>query len=162
MNIFLIILGAICLLAGIVGCIVPALPGLPLAYLGLLIVEATEKVDFSWQFLALWAVVVVIVSLLDNFIPIWGTKQFGGTKWGVWGSTAGLLVGFLMGPWGIIIGPLVGAFIGEVLFTRTDGNIDIRKAARSAFGSLLGLMTGVVLKLVCCALMVYYFIEALI
>ena len=109
MNTFLIILGAICLLVGILGCVLPVLPGVPLAYCGLLLLHATDKVQFSWQFLVIWAVVTIVVQVLDSVVPIWGTKRFGGSKMGVWGSTLGLLVGLFFGPWGIVLGPFLGA-----------------------------------------------------
>lgn len=97
MDIFLIILGAICLLLGLIGCVAPMLPGVPLSYVGLLLLHLTDRVQFSWQFLTIWAVIVVVIQLLDYFIPAWGTKKFGGSKYGVWGSTIGLLLGFLWG-----------------------------------------------------------------
>ena len=156
MDIFLIILGAICLLVGILGCVLPVLPGVPLAYCGLLLLHATEKVQFSWQFLVIWAVVTIVVQVLDSVVPIWGTKKFGGSKMGVWGSTLGLLVGLFFGPWGIVLGP----FLGAVVFELIDGK-NTRLALKAGWGSFVGLMTGTILKLICCGLMTYYFIAAL-
>ena len=157
MDIFLIILGAICLLIGILGCVLPVLPGVPLAYCGLLLLHATDKVQFSWQFLVIWAVVTIVVQVLDSVVPIWGTKKFGGSKMGVWGSTIGLLVGLFFGPWGIVLGP----FLGAVVFELIDGK-NTRLALKAGWGSFVGLMTGTILKLICCGLMTYYFIAELI
>ncbi|MGM9810868.1 MAG: DUF456 domain-containing protein [Paludibacteraceae bacterium] len=157
MDIFLIILGAICLLIGILGCVLPVLPGVPLAYCGLLLLHATDKVQFSWQFLVIWAVVTIIVQVLDSVVPIWGTKKFGGSKMGVWGSTIGLLVGLFFGPWGIVLGP----FLGAVVFELIDGK-NTRLALKAGWGSFVGLMTGTILKLICCGLMTYYFIAELV
>ena len=157
MDILLIILGAVCLLAGIVGCVLPVLPGVPLAYIGMLLLQLTDRVQFTWQFLVIWAVVVVIVQALDYFVPAWGTKRFGGSKWGVWGSTIGMLVGLFFGVWGIILGP----FIGAVVFELIDGK-NTRATLRAGWGSFVGLMTGTILKLICCGLMTYYFIAALV
>ena len=156
MDIFLIILGAICLVIGILGCVLPVLPGVPLAYCGLLLLHATDKVQFSWQFLVIWAVVTIVVQVLDSVVPIWGTKRFGGSKMGVWGSTLGLLVGLFFGPWGIVLGP----FLGAVDFELIDGK-NTRLALKAGWGSFVGLMTGTILKLICCGLMTYYFIAAL-
>ena len=156
MDIFLIILGAICLLVGILGCVLPVLPGVPLAYCGLLLLHATDKVQFSWQFLVIWAVVTIVVQVLDSVVPIWGTKKFGGSKMGVWGSTLGLLVGLFFGPWGIVLGP----FLGAVVFELIDGK-NTRLALKAGWWSFVGLMTGTILKLICCGLMTYYFIAAL-
>lgn len=157
MDILLIILGAICLLTGIIGCVLPVLPGVPLAYVGILLLQLTERVQFSWQFLVIWAVVVVVVQALDYFVPAWGTKRFGGSKWGVWGSTIGMLIGLFFGVWGIILGP----FIGAVVFELIDGK-NTHAALRAGWGSFVGLMTGTILKLICCGLMTYYFIAALV
>ena len=157
MDTFLIIIGAICLLIGILGCVLPVLPGVPLAYCGLLLLHATDKVQFSWQFLVIWAVVTVVVQVLDSVVPIWGTKKFGGSKMGVWGSTIGLLVGLFFGPWGIVLGP----FLGAVVFELIDGK-NTRLALKAGWGSFVGLMTGTILKLICCGLMTYYFIAELV
>ena len=154
MDTFLIILGAICLLAGLVGCIAPVLPGVPLSYLGLLLLHCTDRVQFSWQFLTVWAVVVVVIQILDYFIPAWGTKKFGGTKYGVWGSTIGLFAGFFMGPLGIIIGPFIGAVLGELIY--------FNRAIRAGFGSFIGLLAGTFVKVICCGVMIAYFVKELI
>ena len=66
MDIVLIILGAICLLVGIIGCVAPVLPGVPLSYLGLLLLHWTERVQFSWHFLVIWAVVVVVIQVVNG------------------------------------------------------------------------------------------------
>ena len=166
----MIVLGVLCLLSGIVGCVAPVLPGVPLAYAGLILLQLTDKVQFTWQFLVIWAVVVVIVQVLDYFIPAWGTKRFGGSKWGVWGSTVGLFVGLIMGPWGVVAGPFAGAVVGELLYIsshRDKGNnaansTPLRQALKAGIGSFIGLMTGTVIKLICCGMMTYYFIAALV
>lgn len=173
MDVLLIVLGAICLLVGIVGCVAPVLPGVPLAYLGLLLLHWTERVQFSWQFLVIWAVIVLIIQVLDYVIPAWGTKKFGGSKYGVWGSTIGLFVGLFMGPMGIVVGPFVGAVLGELFyFNRYPKSIQstdemgkknhLNQALRAGFGSFLGLLTGTVLKLICCGMMMFYFVKELL
>ena len=170
MDVILIILGAICLLLGLIGCVAPVLPGVPLSYLGLLLLHWTDRAQFSWQFLTVWAVVVIVIQVLDYFIPAWGTKKFGGSKYGVWGSTIGLFVGLFMGPWGIIVGPFVGAVLGELLYfnrhpqdrIEQSENTNFNRALRAGFGSFIGLLTGTILKLICCGMMVFYFVKELI
>ena len=173
MDIFLIVLGAICLLLGLAGCVAPVLPGVPLSYLGLLLLHFTDRVQFSWQFLVIWGVVVAVIQVLDYFIPAWGTKKFGGTKYGVWGSTIGLFVGFFMGPLGIIMGPFVGAVIGELIYfnrhpqttlseTEQNKNSNFNRALRAGFGSFIGLLTGTLIKVICCGVMIAYFVKELI
>ncbi len=157
MDIFLIILAGLCLLLSVVGNILPGLPGTPLGYVGLLLLQLTDKVQFSTQFLLIWAAIVVAVQVLDYVVPAWGTKRFGGTKAGVWGSTIGLVVGLFMGPWGIILCPFAGAVIGEMIQGKTTN-----EALRAGIGSFIGLLAGTIIKMVCCGFMIYYYVEALI
>lgn len=156
MDVFWLVLGIILLLAGLAGCLLPLLPGPPLAYMALLVLQLRTEPPFSLNFLLLWAVLVALVTLLDYIIPVYGTKKFGGTQAGVWGCTLGLLAGFWLGPLGIIIGPFVGAFVGEWLADRNS-----EKALRAAIGSFIGFLAGTVLKLVVCGVMTYYFILVL-
>ncbi|MBR1877806.1 MAG: DUF456 family protein [Paludibacteraceae bacterium] len=156
MEIFLLILAFVCMVVGIIGCIVPGLPGTPIAYLGLWIAQATERVDFSWQVLLIWGIVTVVVTILDYVVPALGTKRYGGTSYGVWGSTIGVLAGLFAGPWGVIIGPLAGAVIGELL-----GGKEAREALRAGWGSFVGLLFGTILKLICCGLMTVELIKVI-
>lgn len=155
MDMLWLVLGILLMLAGIAGCLLPLVPGPPLAYIALLVLQLRVEPPFSLNFLLLWAALVGLVTLLDYVIPVYGTKKFGGTQAGVWGCTLGLLAGFWLGPLGIIIGPFVGAFMGEWL---TDRNSE--KALRAAIGSFIGFLAGTVLKLVVCGVMAYYFILA--
>ena len=156
MEITLLILAGLFMLIGIIGCIVPGLPGVPIAYAGLWIAQATERVDFSWQMLLVWGIVTIVVSVLDYVIPAWGTKQFGGTKYGVWGSIIGVFVGLLGGAIGVIIGPLVGAILGELI-----GGKELHAALKAGWGSFVGLLFGTVIKLICCGLMTVALIQAI-
>ena len=105
MDILWMIVGSLFVLVGFIGCFLPVLPGPPLAYVGLLIQQLRSTPAFTTKQLLIWLVVVAAVTILDYWIPIYGTKNFGGTKSGVWGATIGLLAGFFLGPLGIIIGP---------------------------------------------------------
>ncbi len=155
MDIALLVIAFILMLIGIIGCIVPGLPGTPIAYAGLWIAQITERVDFSWQFLLVWGIVTVVISALDYIVPAWGTKRYGGTKWGVWGSTIGVFVGLFAGPWGVILGPLVGAVIGELL-----GGKAAQEALRAGWGSFIGILFGTIIKLIACGLMLTALIQA--
>ena len=155
MDIVLLVLAFFMMLIGLIGCIVPGLPGTPIAYIGLWIAQATDKIHFSWQFLLIWGIVVVIISVLDYVVPAWGTKHYGGTKWGVWGSTIGVFVGLFFGAMGVIFGPLVGAVIGEL-----SSGKQLNDALKAGWGSFVGILFGTILKLIACGLMTVALIQA--
>ena len=148
----LIIIGLLLMIAGIAGCILPLIPGPPLSFLALLIQQLNGDPPFTTNFLLIWAAITIAVTLLDYIIPAYGTKKFGGSKYGIWGCTIGLVVGLWLGPLGIIIGPFVGAFIGEII-----ANNNSSTALKSAFGSFVGFLFGTLLKLVACLMMGWYF-----
>ena len=156
MDIALLVIAFVFILIGFIGCIVPGLPGTPIAYAGLWIAQASDRVDFSWQFLLIWGIVVVVISVLDYLVPAWGTKHYGGTKWGVWGSTIGVFVGLFFGAIGVILGPLVGAIIGELLAGK-----ELQAALKAGWGSFVGILFGTILKLIACGLMTVYLIQAI-
>ena len=156
MDIFLLIIAFLFMLIGIIGCIVPGLPGTPIEYAGMWIAQATERVDFTWQTLLIWGVVTIVVSVLDYVIPAWGTKRYGGTRWGVWGSTIGVFVGLFFGAAGVILGPLVGAIIGELMSGQ-----EFSKALKAGWGSFVGIFFGTIIKLICCGMMTVALIQAL-
>lgn len=144
MNTFLIILAIILIILGIVGAVLPVLPGPIISWLGLLTLHFTDGITLSITFLVVTFLVALAIFILDYIIPALGTKKFGGSKWGMFGATIGLVVGlFAPIPFGIIIGPFVGAVLGEII----HGN-DINKALKAAFGSLLGFLASTFLKLV--------------
>lgn len=153
---------------GIVGAIVPGIPGPPISFLSLMILHFTDKVSYSDELLITTAALAVIITLLDYYIPIYGTKKFGGTKAGVRGSTIGLIVGVLVlpmlgiviGPFGligIILGPFLGAYIGEKM-----SGVSGDKAMRSAIGSFIGFLAGTLIKLVYGIILMYYIVRDII
>jgi hypothetical protein len=154
----LVILGGILMIVGILGCILPVLPGPPISYVGLLLLHFTKFAQFTYTFLLIWACVTIFVTVLDYVVPIWGTKKFGGSKSGMWGAGIGLVIGiFFLPPIGIIVGPFAGAVIGEALTGKNAAH-----SFRAGFGSFLGLLAGVGMKLAASIIMTYYFIKELI
>ena|SRR5690606_25443217 len=153
MDYVLIVFGALLMIAGILGGVLPVLPGPPLSYIGLLLLHFTGKYQFSSHFLITWFIVAAVVTLIDYLIPVWGTKRFGGSKHGIWGSIIGLVVGlFFFPPFGIIIGPFAGAVIGELTAGKDSG-----AALKSGFGSFIGFLLGTLLKLIAAGLMAWHF-----
>ncbi|MDX9883033.1 MAG: DUF456 domain-containing protein [Prolixibacteraceae bacterium] len=158
MDYFLIGTGILFLILGILGGVLPVIPGPPLSYVALLLLHFTEKHQFSGRFLLIWACLTVAVTVLDYIIPAWGTKRFGGSKRGVWGSLIGLLVGiFFFPPFGIIIGPFIGAIVGEI-----SGGKDNKAALKAGLGSFAGFVAGTLLKLIASGMMAWYFFAEMI
>ena len=156
MDIFLIIIAALLLFIGFLGCILPILPGVPLSYAGIFLLHLTSRVQFSTEFLITWGIVVIVIQVLDFYIPVWGTNFFGGGRWGRIGSAIGIVVGLFFGPLGIIFGPFVGAVIGELLSGRASYD-----AIKAGFGAFVGFLVGTVAKLVVAGFLIFYFVEAL-
>lgn len=156
MDILWTLLGSLCILAGIVGSVAPLLPGPPLSYAGFLIVQLRSDPPFSLNFMLTWAGIVVAVTVLEYLIPVYGTKKFGGSKYGLWGCSIGLVAGIFLGPWGIFLGPFAGAFIGELI-----ANNQSQQALKAALGSFIGFLFSTLLKLVVSVVMAWYFVLAL-
>lgn len=156
MDLIWTVVAVVLMIAGLTGSVVPLLPGPPLSYAGLLVLQLREDAPFTLRFMLIWLFVTVAVQVLDYILPVVATKRFGGTRYGVWGSTIGLIAGFWLGPVGIIAGPFAGALIGEMLYS---GNSD--KAIRAAVGSFIGFIFSTLTKLIVCGLMAWYMIEAL-
>ena len=157
LDIILIILGVLCLITGLMGSILPFLPGPPVAYLGLVLLHFTDKVQYTTTQLIVWLLIVLVVQVLDYFTPMLGSKYSGGSRWGNWGCIIGTLIGLLFLPWGVIFGPFLGAVIGELL-----GNKEFSQALRSGVGSLIGFLLGTFLKFVVCGYFCYQFIVGFI
>lgn len=156
MDILLIILGIICLFTGLAGCILPVIPGPPVTYVGLLLLHFTDKVQFTTAQLLTWFFIIVLLQVLDYFIPMLGSKYSGGSLWGTRGCFIGTIVGLFVMPWGIILGPFLGAFIGELA-----GGRNTRDALKSGMGSLFGFLFGTILKFMACGYFIWRFVEAL-
>lgn len=145
MDIVLSIAAFLLAILGIVGSIVPALPGVVLSYAGLLCAYFTSYSTMSAGSLWLWLGIVVAVSAADYFLPAWMTRRFGGSRAGAIGATVGVFAGFfLFPPLGIILGPFAGAVLGELVHDKED----INKALRVGFGSFMAFIVGTGLKLI--------------
>lgn len=154
LDYILLIFAIILMILGIIGCLVPVLPGPPLSFLGLILLHMSKFADFSLTVFIIMAVIAIVVTILDYIVPVWGTRKFGGSKYGMRGATVGLIIGLFLGPAGIILGPFIGAVVGELIFKD-----DIKYAIRAGFGSLVGFLTGIGLKLAASFIMTFYFVK---
>ena len=153
-----IVIGSIFVFVGIAGCVLPILPGPVLIFLGLLVLALLK--DFSSPLtptlMIVMAILTVIVTIGDYMIPLWGAKKYGTSKWGIWGSVAGMAIGLLFSPFGMLLGAVIGAVAVEWLVQKEKG-----KAFKAGWGVIVGSLLGAVLKLGVSGMMVYYFIRGL-
>ena len=154
MDIAIYIVTGLLMLVGLVGCIVPALPGPPLSYIGLILLKFTPLGDDigTWE-LVITGLVVAIVVIIDYITPIIGAKKFGGTKYGNWGCAIGTIVGLFFPPFGIILGPFLGAVIGELI-----GKKEFKDALKAGFGAFIGFLFGFLLKMSVCLYLTIRFV----
>jgi len=171
MEIILVVAAFLLLFAGLVGSVAPAIPGPPLGYAGLLALQWSGYGGFSAAFLLLWAGIVAVVTVMDNFLPALMTKRFGGSKAAVIGSVVGLVAGmFFFAPVGLLIGPFLGALAGELINNRFLAGRDMikseeagtgnLKALKVALGAFLAFIVGTGAKLITGAIMIYYAVVA--
>ena len=133
---------------GIAGSILPALPGTPVGWVGLLIlyiwghgVNASGD-PMTMKTLIIWGVAVLIVSVIDYFVPMYFTKVTGGSRYAERGAMAGLIVGIFLTPVGMILGSFLGAFLSEMYWGKKEAG----PALKAAVGSFLGFLLGTGIK----------------
>ncbi|MDI9872362.1 DUF456 domain-containing protein [Flectobacillus roseus] len=151
MDIILTILAIGLLLGGLAGAVLP-IPGPPLSLAGMFCLHYTRFVEFNKSTLVVFTVLTVAMAIFDYYAPVWGTKKFGGSKYGAIGSTVGLLIGmFFIPAVGMLLGAFLGALIGELI-----NGADFSKALKAAIGSFIGLITGMVGKIALCLAMLLW------
>ena len=145
MDILLLLLGLFFIILGIIGSFIPVLPGPITSWIGLLLIHLTNVIPYNWTFILTTFTIALFVYILDYIIPALGAKKFGGSKYGIIGTTIGLIVGLIfLGPFGIIIGPFIGALTGELIYDNQNSN----RALKAAFGSLIGFLFSTGLKFI--------------
>ncbi|CAI8221317.1 MAG: Uncharacterised protein [Bacteroidia bacterium] len=169
MELVVIIVSILLIISGFIGSIIPVIPGPPIAYLGLIVLLFADEFRIqlatnNYFILISMGVVTVLITALDFYLPVWGTKKFGGSSSGTRGSTYGLVIAVVltiltsgMGILLLILGPFLGAYFGE----KYTGNSN-EVALKSAIGSFLGFISGTFIKLVLVTLVALYFTSLLI
>ena len=158
MELILVILAFILLAAGILGTIIPILPGPPLSFVGLLVLQWSGRGEFTFVFLLVWAVITAAVTIMDYLLPSFMAKRLGGSRAASIGSFLGLLAGiFFFPPLGFVIGPFLGALAGELIIQRAHS----AQAFKVAFGAFFAFILGSGAKLLVCSLMLFYAIRAI-
>lgn len=141
------------MLIGVLGAIVPVLPGAPLGFLALVILYLVRDGSVSGWLLLILGILAVLSVVADYAIPALGAKAFGATKWGIWGSIGGMLLGaFFFPPMGMIAGLFLGAIIGEAL----NGK-DALQSVKAGTASVIGSIVAALLKFILAVVMAIVF-----
>jgi uncharacterized protein YqgC (DUF456 family) len=155
--ILLIILGFILVCAGIIGCVLPIIPGPPVVYLALIMISIARRWEaYSPGFLIVMGCVTAVVTALDYVLPLITAKKYGASKYGVWGAVLGMLLGAIFfPPFGLLIGAFLGAVGFELIF-----NEETRQSMKAGLGVFMGIILGIFVKLGASGVMAYFFIKA--
>lgn len=147
------IIATVLLLGGIIGSLIPVVPGPLLTYGGALILYWFTNHPFSPPDIWVMGGVTVLVSMGDYLLQVLGVKKLGGGKMAVRGTVIGTLIGLFFTPLGLLVGAFIGAFVGARTETDDEG-----KALTIALGSMVGFLLGTFLKVVFALYMIYYLI----
>lgn len=163
MEIFIDVVAVILGIIGLLGCLLPVLPGPPCSFAGMLLLylwgSPCVLEDITLRLLIIMLAITVAVTVLDYIVPGWITRVTGGTKYASRGATAGMVAGIVFfPPWGMIAGAFVGALLAELYW----GEKKMSQGLKAAAGSFLGFILGTGLKLVASAVMMYYIVIALV
>ncbi len=153
------IIGIIFIISGLIGCIIPAVPGPPLSFAAILMLAMVKSFEepLTSTTILIMAFITVVVTALDYIVPVAGAKKYGASKWGIWGSVGGMILGIVFfPPLGIIAGAFLGAVAVELL-----GGKETKDAFRAGWGVFVGTLLGTILKLTASFYMTYLFINAL-
>lgn len=143
METLIILIALLLSVIGILGCIIPAVPGPPVNLIAMLFLQWAIS-PFRLRELLIWTAVTILIVIIDYLLPLWTAKKFGATRQGIYGGLIGMIAGMFLTPIGMIAGLLIGSMVGDLLANRT-----LSQATRSATGSLLGTFLTMGLKLIC-------------
>ncbi len=148
------VLATLIVVGGLVGTIIPALPGIPLVFAGLLLgAWAGDFVSVGWTTVGILGALTVLAWLVDFLAAAMGAKRLGASQRAFWGAAFGAFVGIFFGIPGIVLGPFVGAVVAEISVGRT-----IQQASRAGYGAWIGVVLGTAAKLAIAFLMVGIFV----
>lgn len=153
MDLLLTAIGGILMIVGILGSFLPVLPGVPVSWLGLLVLHLSPSVPMNYWFLGITFIIAAFIYILNLIIPAMGTKKYGGSRTGMIGATIGLIIGLLTPiPFGIFIGAFIGAFVGEII-----NKSDRKSALKAAYGSFIGLLASSFMEfIVACGFLILF------
>jgi len=149
-----LVLAGLIVIIGLVGTIVPVLPGIPVMLAGLVLAAwSTDFEPVGWGTLTVLAVLTAISILIDFVASAFGAKSLGASPRAFWGATLGAVIGMFFGLVGIILGPFIGAVAAEF-----SGGHGMHQAGRSGYGVWIGMIIGTAAKLAIAFLMLGIFL----
>lgn len=156
MSAIALVLAVILFAAGLIGTVLPVLPGPILVYLGMLLYGfMTDFATLDAYFFTLQALAMVAIFAVDYVASAVGTRMFGGSKRAAIGAIVGTVLGLIfLGPIGIILGPFAGAILVEVM-----RGAHARDAIRAGIGTVVGTLGGTLVKLAAEVVMIVYFFK---
>jgi len=142
-DILLYLLAALLVIIGIAGSILPALPGLPMVFAGLLLAAWTGDFEtVGWVTLTILGLLTLLAMAVDLVASLLGTRRVGASALAVVGAAIGTIVGLFFGLPGLLLGPFAGALVGELLAGR-----GLPQAARAGTGAFVGFVIGTLAKI---------------
>lgn len=158
LEILAILMGSLLMLLGLIGSVLPLLPGPPLCFIGLFLLALIKKFSppLTPALIILLGIVTVLMIAMDYILPLLGAKKYGSSKWGVWGSILGMLIGMFLSPLAVLLGAFFGAVVAEWLAGKTKG-----ESFRAGWGVMMGTLFATMVRLGFSGLMIYYFIMAI-
>jgi uncharacterized protein YqgC (DUF456 family) len=154
-----LIIGSILIILGLVGSILPILPGPPLSFIGIFLLALTRNFSppLTPTLIIIMLAITIAVTVVDYFLPLIGAKKYGASKWGIYGSIVGMIIGVFFSPFGMLLGAFLGAVFVEWMVSRKE-----KQALRAGWGIFIGSLLGTILKLGASGIMAYYFLLAVI
>lgn len=158
LEILAILIGSLLMLLGLIGSVLPVLPGPPLSFIGLFLLALVKNFSppLTLALVILLGIVTVLMITMDYVLPLLGAKRYGASKWGVWGSVSGMLIGMFLSPLAVLLGAFFGAVVAEWLAGKTKG-----ESFRAGWGVMMGTLFATIMRLGFAGLMIYYFVMAL-
>ena len=151
------VLAGLIIIAGLAGTVIPALPGVPLVFLGLLIGAWTGNFEIvGWTTIGILAALAIIAWAVDFLAGAAGARYLGASSRAFWGATIGAIAGIFFGIAGMLLGPFIGAVLGEL-----SGGSNVVQSGRAGFGAWVGMVIATAIKLAIAFLMIGIFIFSL-
>ena len=156
MNELIYIVSFIFLLIGLIGTVIPVIPGPFISFVAVVLLYATSDLNITTKMVWILGVFMLISTIGDYVLQILGVKKLGGGKKAIRGTIIGTVIGLFLPPFGIIIGAFIGAFIGA----KSESD-NFSQALKIAFGAFIGFVLGTFVKLSYSIYVIYYIIKLL-